>query len=411
MKKFDTLYKRAKSGTIQYWSIMVTLSNIGAIISKQSGQLNTKSPSFYLKEILKGKNIGKSNETIPFEQARLEAESDWKAKHDDGYKTSNELGIISVDLGYVNAIDDTVVKSFEQALEESLSEFNTDASGELKPMLAPSKVFKEGKNKYPQNIERKLDGLRSLCVKKDIATKARFLSRKGKPYDTLNHLVDIIDEYALNTYQGDFPLILDGELYLHNVGLQQINRLVKKYRENQTEKIDFYIFDLPLLNKKQSERTIKANKVVNEISSNSIKFNNVYRIDSDEQVIKLHDQWVNENYEGAMLKKLDGKYEPGQRSNNWTKVKMFDDAEFKITGYFLGSRGSEDIVFRCICDTAISGYDNIFNVTMNGTREYKQSLVDNIDSIIGEHLTTRYFGLTEYGIPNLAKGKCIREND
>jgi DNA ligase-1 len=89
---FETLYKRTKTGAIQYWKIGVGQHDNGhANIFKESGQLGTDNPTHHLEAVTKGKNIGKANETTPHEQAQLQAESDWKKKLDSGYKTLGQL--------------------------------------------------------------------------------------------------------------------------------------------------------------------------------------------------------------------------------------------------------------------------------------------------------------------------------
>ena len=126
---------------------------------------------------------------------------------------------------------------------------------------------------------------------------------------------------------------------------------------------------------------------------------------TNDEILTCHNQWVDEGYEGAMIKRPNGRYQPGQRSSHWIKVKMFDDDEFKVIGYKLGLRGVQDLIFICECE------GGTFDVQMNGSIESKQELYDKIDSLIGQDLTCKFFGYTPYGIPNLAKGKAFRERE
>jgi ATP-dependent DNA ligase len=112
---------------------------------------------------------------------------------------------------------------------------------------------------------------------------------------------------------------------------------------------------------------------------------------------------VEQGYEGAMLKDPNGTYQYGQRSSFWNKVKMFDDAEFLVIGYELGQRGVQDLIFVC------KHGPHTFNAQMNGSLASKQVLYDKIDTLIGKRLTVKYFGLSKYGVPNLPKGKCFRD--
>lgn len=89
MKKFDILYKRTKTGSIQYWKIKVRDSDFldgGSQIRKESGQLGTDKPLVHVEAIHQGKQ-----KRSPLEQAEFMAESDWKKKKDSGYKTLQQL--------------------------------------------------------------------------------------------------------------------------------------------------------------------------------------------------------------------------------------------------------------------------------------------------------------------------------
>jgi hypothetical protein len=94
MKTFDTLYKRTRTGAIEFWKVA---ANNGTIY-KESGQLGTLNPVMH-DEHCNGKYIGKANETTPKQQAGLQTESDWKKKRDDGYKSLTDLGIQFAGLG------------------------------------------------------------------------------------------------------------------------------------------------------------------------------------------------------------------------------------------------------------------------------------------------------------------------
>src|SRR5690554_2496327 len=84
-KTFPTLYKKNSKGKIQTWDIgVLNFGDMARIIIKygqQGGKIQETSD-----DIKEGKNLGKSNETNPFEQACLEAESKWKAQQErDSY--------------------------------------------------------------------------------------------------------------------------------------------------------------------------------------------------------------------------------------------------------------------------------------------------------------------------------------
>jgi hypothetical protein len=81
---FITLYGRASTGKLKEWSISVVERNNSGIIITSHGFTGGKI-QVTEKEISVGKNIGKSNETTPYEQAVSEARSSWNMKKDKKY--------------------------------------------------------------------------------------------------------------------------------------------------------------------------------------------------------------------------------------------------------------------------------------------------------------------------------------
>jgi ATP-dependent DNA ligase len=405
------LYKRAKTGAIQFWKVWTN----GPKVIKQSGKLGTSNPIEH-RELCIGKNIGKSNETSPEQQAELQAKSDWTRKHDEGYKTLENVGILSFSDGYSLSINEER-RPLAEILDKVLTEFNTDASGNVKPMLAPTKcwVFGNPKNRYPVLAEYKLNGVRATIVLDwkrigpDMDVSVQILSRTGKPYDTLSHIADILKEAMQDHWDSEYEqtLILDGEVYKHGWLLEEISEAVKKYRPGITEELEFWIYDLPLSKENQKARTNKLLEIVSKI--NHIKISRPIEIPlyNDQEVQDHHDQAVSAGYEGLMLKAPDGTYEQGVRSRYWTKVKMFDETEFKIIGYTLGQRGIEDLMFIC----AAPG--GPFEVKLSGSTAFKQQIWDEYIEPgihIGKNFTVKHFGYTKYKIPYIPTGKGIRHD-
>lgn len=402
--ELETLYKRTRTGAIQYWKISSGYfdpeANVphDAFIEKQSGQLGTSNPIKHTEPISEGKNIGKSNETTPLQQAESQALSDWTRKKDEGYVTYADT-MVSCTGGerwaYASTKDINTIKA---DLEHILPLFNTDANGQVLPQLAPTKPWKAGgKTKYPKLLETKFDGNRTTApYDGELVT---MLSRTGKPHTTLRHLSDIIWAGLAD----EEPLILDGEIYLHGLLLEEINEAIKKTNDN-TPKLQFVIYDVASHPGTQLERKAEAKRLVEVINSPFITYSEHVIVNSDEEVLTAHDAVVEKGFEGAILKDPKGTYQPGQRSSFWTKVKMFEDDEFEVIGHKLGQRGAQDLLLVC---KAPNG--NPFEVTMNGSVASKEKMLMNINNVIGKQLTVKFFGYTKYGIPNIAKGKCIRE--
>jgi ATP-dependent DNA ligase len=387
----ETLYKRTKTGAIQQYDIMTSIrEGYGSSIIKHTGQLGGK-----LTRHIENIDAGKQGRS-PEKQAEAQAQSDWKSKKDSGYKSL-------ADLGYIQGVPGPANPEVEIAcfLEGKLPQFNTDASGNLKPQKAPTNPWKPGKKlKWPQLIEPKMDGLRATLVVdcSEHAISAKFLSSGGHPYPAVTHLVD---EF-LEKYRGTESIIIDGELYCHGMTLEEINSAVKSLKPSTLD-INFHIFDLPLLDDVQAARSYAAKHITAKLGSDKFPMLETLHIGHEDEVMIHHNRWVEQGYEGAMLKDPNGTYQPGQRSSFWTKVKMFDDTEFPVIDMSLGQR-EEDLIVTCRCK------DGDFDVKMTGSRAIKAQQWADRANIIGKmQLTVKHFGFSKYGVPNLPVGKSFRD--
>lgn len=416
MKKFDTLYKRTKTSAIQQWTIeVVTKTSHGnPVIKKQSGQLNGQLIT-HNEVISEGKNIGRANETTPLKQALFMAESDWKKKKDEGYKSLEDLGITAqADTDDVNPTllyyyQSGVSDSLDIALNRTLPKFNSDSNGNAKPMLATA-VEKIKNIEYPVLIQPKLDGVRCLMiVAGEESPSITFLSRSGKEYTSLSHIeTDILRAWDPGG-RITSGFILDGEVYSEELNFQEIVSAVKAFKPNSL-KLHFRAYDI-VSEHVQEQRLKHTENLVKAIGSAYIHFVETHQVNSWGMVKQMHDKWVQEGNEGAMIRLPNGKYGQGQRSRDLIKVKEFDETEFVVTGTEFGQRGIEDLIILCETD---SGSD--FKAKMQGSKIQKEELYNQISTWFSQDdtevkATIKHFGWTEDKLPRFPIGKGIRDYD
>lgn len=398
--KLETLYKRGKAKQILYWQIEVRFSELTgrAQILKESGQLGTNNPIQHV-ETLK---IGKQKRSVK-EQADFQAKSDWKKKHDEGYKTLAELGI---DPQGEHISTEWPVDELITILQLRLPEFNTDAQGNVKPMLATD--WKKIKTiTYPCICEPKFDGVRCLMIIK--TSGITFLSRTGKEYTSLDHIADGVKFYIgeqLKFTEASTPhidtIILDGEIYSDELNFQEIVSAVKAYKEN-SHKLKFRVYDI-VSEQGQMHRRMELLLITQAINSHLVEIVNWTTVGSDEEVKAYHDQYVSQGYEGAILRMRQGKYAQGQRSRELLKVKEFDETEFAFKNFEFGQRGVEDLIAVC---WDITG-DKEFRAKVVGTLKDKVELYAKNDFAEGKSFTIKHFGYTEDGLPRFPIGKGFR---
>ncbi len=309
-----------------------------------------------------GKNIGRSNETTPEEQAVLENISKSKRKIDKGY-----------------------VKTKKAAEAPA-----TNALGLKKPMLATSldKVKPESIEWATACVQPKLDGHRALFV------DGVLYSRSGKVIN-LPHIVDAINE------SGCQGLHLDGELYLHGKTLQELGSLIKKLTP-ESEQVEYHIYD-QIDDRPFKDRIMDlTDHRLNNDWDNVLQAVETYAVANLEEVMDFHTMYRNGGYEGTMLRFGEDGYGTDKRSRKLLKVKEFHDAEFKVIGYEEGKpyiRGNKKYrVPVWICETESGG---TFNVTAAGNMHEKAVEWENRDECVGSMLTVKFHNMSKDNIPQL----------
>lgn len=358
--KFPKLYAKSSNGKVKIWEIEAIDNKMIIKSGYEDGKQNTQT-----KEI-KGKSIGKINETSDSEQCVLECKSKWQHKLDEQY-TENKDNI----------------KSYE---EQEV----------LLPMLALNYKDRSHDIHFPCYVQPKLNGVR--CIYQN----GKFMSRKGKEYTTLNHLVSELQELNI-----DIP---DGEIYVHGMTLQEIIRRVKKDRGVSSEALEYWIYD-QIWDETFGDRTEDL-KAAFELDENGdprlkplVKLIRVPTIlvNSEKEIKELHDKWVKQGFEGAIIRNVDGMYKVKHRSKDLQKFKEFFDDEFKIVG---GHEGSGEDKGTVIFEVETKN-GQVFSVRPKGTREMRIEWMKNIDKLKGEFLTVRYQNLSESGIPIFPVGVKI----
>ncbi len=415
-----TLYKRNHSGSIQEWRIQLGQSNDTIFSAPQIqiafGQLNGK-----IQTIKENVETGKQKRT-PLQQAEFQMQSLIKGKKDEGYKSLEDLNINEKAIGTIFHPETKIAVTLEELLIKYLPKDTTDANGQIKPMLAqPIKNDKKDnwqRVTYPIAGEPKLDGVRCLMFNaKDLGMNLGFvtsISREGKSYD---FGTTEIRKALVLLFKDNPDIILDGELYVHGMPQNQISGAMRtgKYNLDIHDLMEYHVYDIVDTKLPYHERKGKLQKLHEKYLS--FKLVPVYILQDKTQVDSYELKCIEEGYEGIMLKPLNGLYEIGKRSYNNLKVKQFLDEEFEIIGYELGKRGSEDIVFILKTEDGkefkakpIGNRELKYKYYMDFMRDRERNLDSiNSNSIIGKKATTKFKFYSEYGIPNHAQVKDVRD--
>lgn len=316
---------------------------------------------------IKGKNIGRANQTSPSDQAIAEAESRWKKQLDKGY-----------------------VETIEAAAEPV-----TNSLGKKKPMLAMDidKVKEEDIDWDTAYVQPKFDGHR--CMTDEI-----IYSRKGKAQDVA-HVTAALHETGL------INLPLDGELYVHGMHLNKIGSLITKPQEDSL-KLIYYVYDLVTGDAFIDRYKALSNAVLGK-PHDAVKLAPTKKVSSMKEALDWTASWVEEGYEGGILRWGSEGYEDDARSKHLLKLKDFTDLEVTVTGYELGTpkvvRGVElqQPILHYITDDGKEG-----KVLAHGTAEEKDAIYQELSKLtkIEKRLTIEHHKYTSKGVPNIATAKC-----
>ena len=353
------LYKTDSKGKLRVWTATVLDSGLytitaGLVKGKKQHSQKQAFP----------KNVGKANETTEYDQAVSECWSLFNKKIQSGYK-----------------------KSINEAQERKTL-----------PMLAQSYDKCKHRLSWPLLTQPKLNGIR--CIATRIGDKIEFKSRKDNIFTTLDHLVAPLLSIMKDGQR------FDGEIFIRGMALQDIRKLLVKYREGETELLEYWIYDL------QSDDgfTARYYQYYNQIGESRNR-GNVKRLYCDlvyneAEMKAIFQKHIAEGYEGIILRDLEAPYQFGKRSHYLVKYKEFFDEEFLIVGATAANTGREEgcVMWECVTETGLP-----FTVRPKGSHKDRRELYKDYEAYVGKWLTVRYQEKSNNGTPTILTGIAIRD--
>lgn len=365
------LYAPTKTGNVKTWCCNVQPPAIIVIVTQ--AKMDGK-PVIRQNPILVGKNIGRSNETTPYEQAVSEAESRYRKQFDKGYKTE---------------------------IPTDTSRANDNAMGFPKPMLAHP-IDKVKVVEFPAHFQPKLDGHRALVTKRN--GEMVMYSRQGKPITTMGHILKYLEDKV------DEGVIIDGELYLHGEALQNIGSFIKKYRPGTSEQIVYHVYDV-MMDVSYTQRYEKLRIIVGESNSTPARLVPTMLTRDMEEAMVFAADAIAQGYEGGILRTPDKGYLAGFRSRQLLKIKKFDDSEHLIVDVVEGKdRIVNDVNLKVACFVCETPKGKRFEVTAMGDMYEKDRTWHERESFMQKYLTVKHSGYTKDNIPWHPVAMRLRED-
>ena len=213
-----------------------------------------------------------------------------------------------------------------------------EAAPSLEPMYASvgSEVPGEG-----WTFEPKYDGIRVLAYAAEAEVK--LITRNGK--DKAQQFPEIVEALGKLSTRAKRSLVLDGEIvalvddeparFQRLQGRMHVKVLHLIERHSASSPAALVLFDIlmdgdeVLVRKPWSERRARLVKRLGKRVSRHLRLTDSMEGDGKKMLATARRQ----GWEGIIAKRIDSRYEPGNRSKNWLKLKIEFRQEFVVGGY------------------------------------------------------------------------------
>ena len=373
-QSLQPLYKMDSKGKIRVLTVSYGSDERGSFYEQEHGLLDGKLQTS--RTYVAGKNAGKANATTDEEQAEKEAESKRAKKRDRG--------------GY----------------SESIPEDKP-----MMPMLALTHDKHGHKIKYPAYVQPKLDGIR--CFVHVDGESVTLKSRTGKEFTSLDHIADAVRELVSFMGKSVGSFILDGELYNHQFkeDFQGLVSAIKRDKPSEnTHLVQFHCYDYVAEDRDFKDRIDELYHMAWWLSEvTTIQIVPTFPVENLDEVVEQNSLWLEDGYEGSMIRNSKGGYQPNRRSPDLQKYKSFMDAEFEIVGAVENKGKMEgQCTFTCVTEDGTE-----FGCKpMGDESQREQYWIDfQAGKLTGKMLTVKFFEWTtsENPVPRFPVGVIVRD--
>lgn len=399
--------------------------------------------------VFKGKNLGKKNETSAEEQAQNEADSNWTKQLDKGYKPKCKEGLTllkkvekekeksgghNINAGAsirgrkkknLTEADNMKVGYVEtKIIPMKASEWLLDDRGHLLPKVSKYFDFDEG-----VYLQWKLDGFRCIARPQDAGKVVVFTSNSGREFPWLSHLREEVSKFV----KGREDLMLDGldcELYAHciydeegekmgdDARFSTISSICSSRRTKPhplEDQMCLYIFDLVDLSGDydQDDRFSNLKKLFRNKPKgcDHLVLVKTRVANFPEEIFDAQDEFVQEGYEGVIIRARNLIYESGKRSLSMRKYKSFIDEEWTVVDVSRDKGvGKEYFVWVCEREDE-NGEKKRVKAKPMGTDEERVWWYEHYLEFLGRKITIKYQNLSDDGIPRFPVAKGFRPEE
>jgi len=327
------------------------------------------------------------------------------------------VSVHKVNTYYQQACADAMSMFRKQKVIEGYSEYRSKESrADALPSLLPmrSHVFKNSHRiKYPAFVQPKLfDGVRMLTTFDENSGQFLFVNRTGTFLKTLN---GTSFETHLGFLKSNTGLWLDGELCSSTLTFEEITNIVNETStgpEKLFDTLEYHVYDIVPAASSSVVAFHERHETLRHLSQqfpDKIKRVPTYEVQNADEVTRHHNEFVQQGYDGVMVRNRDGPYVHGRRSYDLQTYKNFRDEEFVIADIKEANKdikddtGNKTAILQCRTNDG-----SCFWVRYRGSIRANLLLRDK-EHLLYKRLTVRYQHLTDKNIPRFPVGIVIRE--
>lgn len=345
------LYKVSQStGKVQVWLAYADGAEVVTEYGEKGGKIQRKSFT------AEAKNVGRSNETSPEEQAQKE-----------------------VDALYVAQVKN-------KHYRESVAEAVTDAQACVVPMHLHN--YKNHPNKiiFPCWGQRKMDGSRANL-------------QQGIMYSKIG-LVEELKIARIKEAVEVLSLTADCEAYIHGLGLQDIRSAWLKNNEN-SHRVKLTVFEIPVEDVSFEDRVVMMRSLEHRILDAYPEYVDLFEFEypvwlsTKEEAEAFHDQAVLDGYEGVVYTNEGSIYEFGKKVYHKQKSKRRFDAEAFCYGIENCKNGDGKLLLRACDELNNVEFKAMMKVKRRDGKDYPRDYDSMKNECLGQWITFSYEDLSE----------------
>jgi hypothetical protein len=327
-----------------------------------------------------GKSLGCSNKTNVWTQALREAYSTYTTHKRTRQILPADSNAASLEALDASSSDKNALGVAQGNAQKVANNYNVDMDSNIKlisPMLLHIyAILKKPKRGAPYLVRErvtdvlnyttqtiylqpKIDDIRCIAT---VFGETIFLYSRGlqfiRGFNKIRAELDLLYKAYLGQQTASSPgatvsqLYLDGGLYSHTMKLQDIAKIVKTelVTHAQEDQLIFHIFDCFTDGDTRTftDRYALIGQLFDKVGADNvphIKMIQTKIVHSEKEILDKFLGYVDQGYEGAVVRVGTGLYKPGTsssvRSNDVLKIKIRYDDEFKIVGYTCGVKGKD----------------------------------------------------------------------